>query len=414
MPDVFDQQVEVARLRLENLTRESRGGAGAHPLMMEALEELSIAIQELQVASEEMRRQTEGLATADQNLQEERQRAQELFDFAPEAYLVTDENGCIEAANRAASDLLRVPQPRLAGKLLRTFLPNQDAFEVALERLGKGERLCNQEMHVKPRRGVPCTVLVHARAIGQRDGPAATRLLWLLRDVSETEQRVEALRWLCAQTLKTHDEERRHIALELQGLIEPIRAVPATDRFLVGPYPVAIPAEKSTPPGERIDPIQVSEREIRSLSHVLYPLLLDDVGLVPALCWYADQFSRESGVRVDFELPPWRLDLARESGIVLFRFAQEALSNVRHHSGARKAVVQLVVSAGEVGLEVADEGQGIPPGLLERIRSGTAMAGAGLAGIRERLRSVGGRLEIDSTEPGTRIRAIVPPAIAHP
>jgi signal transduction histidine kinase len=151
---------------------------------------------------------------------------------------------------------------------------------------------------------------------------------------------------------------------------------------------------------------------------------------------HADAFARRSGLRVDLELPPDLVRLPRETELALFRVLQEALANVQHHSGSKTASICVTQTAGEIRLEVRDHGRGMAPerGLpirLERLKSTQApegssdaqsglairpleaaskgtVRGLGIPGMKERMRQLGGRLELRSNENGTMVLAILP------
>ena len=132
--------------------------------------------------------------------------------------------------------------------------------------------------------------------------------------------------------------------------------------------------------------------------------MLDEVGLVAAVQEYATGFTQRSGIKVTLDASPALGRLPAETEQALFRVVQESLGNVHRHSGSPTATVRIVHEAAEVILEVADRGGGL------RLRGdGTvANAGVGLAGMRERMRQLGGRFEIESSGRGTIVRAIVP------
>jgi signal transduction histidine kinase len=143
-------------------------------------------------------------------------------------------------------------------------------------------------------------------------------------------------------------------------------------------------------------------------SYVLHPPLLDELGLAAAIADYVEGFSRRSGVKVSLDAPP---DLARfpdEVEMTLFRVVQESLGNIHRHAGTSAARVGLAADAEQVVLEVSDQGRGMSADTMRAIENGRGSPGVGIAGMRERLRLVGGRLEVESGEGGTTIRAIVP------
>jgi len=147
--------------------------------------------------------------------------------------------------------------------------------------------------------------------------------------------------------------------------------------------------------------------EIRTISHLLHPPLLDEVGLQSALKWYIDGFSERSKIQVTLELPEDFGRLPRNLEITLFRVVQECLTNIHRHSGSAIAKIRLRQRDQEVIVEVADKGKGIPPEKRKEMSS-SGLPGVGIRGMRERLRQLGGTLEIDSTGTGTLIIVRLP------
>jgi two-component system NarL family sensor kinase len=148
---------------------------------------------------------------------------------------------------------------------------------------------------------------------------------------------------------------------------------------------------------------QVS-REIRTISYLLHPPLLDVGGLASALRWYVDGFSERSQISVELEVPEDFGRLSSEMEIAVFRIVQECLSNISRHSGSSTAAIRLRVDGELLVLEVQDNGKGIPLNKQRELIE-LGRAGVGFAGMRERLRNLGGALEIKSEESGTLICA---------
>ena len=148
-------------------------------------------------------------------------------------------------------------------------------------------------------------------------------------------------------------------------------------------------------------------KEVRTLSHLLHPPMLDDVGLVAALRWFANGFSQRSSIQVELNLPADLPRLSTELETAVFRVVQESLTNVHRHSGSATANVRLETGADLLHLYVIDQGRGMPLDKLS-FRQETATIGVGLLGMRERLRQFRGQLEIDSSSRGTSVHAIIP------
>jgi signal transduction histidine kinase len=147
-------------------------------------------------------------------------------------------------------------------------------------------------------------------------------------------------------------------------------------------------------------------REIRTLSHLLHPPLLEEAGLPSSLRWYVQGFAARSNVEVELKVSDDLGRLPMELEITLFRVVQESLTNVHRHSGSSSASIRLWRSGPEVVLEVEDRGIGVPRDKLAWVKTQMpAAVGVGIAGMRERLSQLGGTLEIESGPRGTLVRA---------
>jgi signal transduction histidine kinase len=148
--------------------------------------------------------------------------------------------------------------------------------------------------------------------------------------------------------------------------------------------------------------------EIRTMSYLLHPPLLDEVGFACAAEWYIEGFAKRSGVNVSMDIATDHERLPTSMEIALFRVLQESLTNVHRHSGAAQVRVYFRHQLEKIILEIRDDGCGIPAERLLRLREASAETGVGLAGMRERMNELNGKLEIESDGHGTTLRAIVP------
>jgi signal transduction histidine kinase len=217
------------------------------------------------------------------------------------------------------------------------------------------------------------------------------------------------LRALSARLLQLQDEERRRFARELHdsvgqslaGLTLNLSAVRTDIERL---------AKTANALSESEAMVQEMSKEVRTISYLLHPPLLDEAGLASALRWYVEGFTQRSKIQVEAEFPDDFGRLSQELETAVFRVVQECLTNIHRHSGSRTAKVSIARFNGLVFVEVADRGKGIgPEKRYEMETSGTL--GVGLRGMRERILQLGGRMEIDSNGPGTVVRVQVP--VAH-
>jgi len=196
--DNFFQQLKMLYRWVITLQNQASATPSKQEVWLPAvLEELNTSFEELQVTEEELHAQNEQLAAAQAQVEAERQRYQELFEFAPDGYLITDLEGIILEANHAAAQLLNLSQQLIAGKPLATFIaePERQAlrFQLAQLKLGQSERLQELELPLQPRQGMPLDAAITVTTAYNREGRPAT-LRWLLRDITERKQAAEVLR----------------------------------------------------------------------------------------------------------------------------------------------------------------------------------------------------------------------------
>jgi signal transduction histidine kinase len=248
----------------------------------------------------------------------------------------------------------------------------------------------------------------------------AIPLFFLGAAIDELRRSGEAMRELAGALLRAQDEERRRIARDLHD---------TTGQNLVVAGLMASRIQRMAPEScgpviaELNDILQRSTMEIRTVSYLLHPPLLDGSGLNMALRSYLDGFSKRTGIRVELDMSPAIGRMSPDVEIVLFRVIQEALTNIWRHSGSETAHVRLAHKAAPAGnqvtLSIEDSGKGIPNNVrLSTLASTKARdltpVGLGLAGIRERLHQIGGCLEIDSITGKTVIRATVTLELPRP
>jgi PAS domain S-box-containing protein len=220
--------------------------------------------------------------------------------------------------------------------------------------------------------------------------------------------RTEDLRRLSGRLLTLRDEEQRRLARELHdGLGQELVAAKMT---------MDSAFQQTTTKTARQAMLEVSVmidqaiKQVRSISHLLHPPLLDEVGLLSAVQWYLDGLTKRSGINTSLEISPTDFPrLAREVEIAVFRIIQEALTNVFRHSSARNASIGLARKGEHVVVTVCDDGKGIG-----RISSAQIDGvGVGIGGMRQRAREFGGELRVSDANPGTLVEAVIPCKIFH-
>jgi PAS domain S-box-containing protein len=219
----------------------------------------------------------------------------------------------------------------------------------------------------------------------------------------------KSLRQLSLHLLRTQDEERRRIGRDLHDSLGQYLAVLKMKLDSLASLVGEKHDETALELGQCIRLMEDSIREVRTVSYLLYPPMLEEVGLISAIPWYLDGFSTRSRVKTTFEVQTQFGRLPRESELALFRVLQESLTNVHRHSGSATAHVRLRVKDGMAILEIEDSGKGISPDLLAELsQEWMGGLGIGVRGMNERMRQLGGRLELISNESGTTVTAKVP------
>jgi signal transduction histidine kinase len=223
---------------------------------------------------------------------------------------------------------------------------------------------------------------------------------------AELERARESLRALSGQLLTMQDEERRRIARELHDSAGQITVALGMNLTSILAETKNLTPKAGKACREASELVQQLSRELRTISHLLHPPLLDEAGLPPALTWLVDGFAQRSKISVKLDLAP---DLGRFSPEVetaIFRVIQECLTNVLRHSESRAASIRIARDADEIKVEVRDQGKGMPSG--SNGSSGRRRMGVGIQGMRERITQLGGRFDIRSAKNGTTVVASIP------
>ena len=213
------------------------------------------------------------------------------------------------------------------------------------------------------------------------------------------EQSNQQLRQLSARLIRSQDDERRRIARELHD---------SAGQYL-GAVSIALEMARREQDSATRKMEEASEMakgcvgEIRTISHLLHPPLLEELGLASAAQWYVEGFAARSGIQVQVEIPKELERLGDDVELVLFRILQEALTNIHRHSGSKTASIRIGADGQRAWLDVRDQGKGNIDGA-----SGEFRPGIGITGMRERVKDLSGTLEITSDPSGTSVRAVLP------
>jgi PAS domain S-box-containing protein len=377
------------------------------------VERLLATIREREEIDHALRRQHD-------ELQRSEERWRSVFENSAIGIVLADASGKILEANRAFRQLLGYTSEELASLTYADITHAADITRGA-DFVGQLVSGAQREVQLEKRYRHKNGEYIWVRATGTllRGGDGTpVYLLGLIEDATKrksAEQELAAsvsqLHALAGRLMHEQDDERRRIAkmlhettaqdmaalkMHLARLSRTASHLSEADRALLI---------------ESISLVEQSINEIRTLSYLLHPPFLDEIGLLSALRWYVAGFAERSGVAVSLELPESFDRLPRDTETALFRIVQEALINIHRHADSKTARIGLRHDAGTLVLEIEDWGRGIPATSLKQITTRGGVVGVGIAGMSERVEQLGGRLELTSTDrgsTGTIVRVCLP------
>ena len=355
------------------------------------LELLAAIGSQMGIAIENARLYQEALAS------EEKYR--DLFANATVAIFVHDLTGTITAANHACTSLTGYPPDELLGMNMADLFPTHARAVLAKVQADLVQGKDRGEPYDIPlvrRDDAECILSMSTRLVREREQPWG--LQHIAMDVTERRRMRDTLNYYVRQVLTAQEEERKRIARELhddtaQSLLLILQRLDALSYYAGKGLPD--PAAREV---ENLHAVMLQTLgNLRRLTRDLRPQILDDLGLVAAVEWLADDAERQCGIKTKVAVEGLQHDLPPEVQLLLFRLVQEALTNVRRHSAAAHAQVTLTFFPDRVRMVVADDGQGFA--MPENLSDLTGAGKLGLLGMAERARLLGGSLQI-SSRPG--------------
>ena len=322
-----------------------------------------------------------------------------LLDLANDGIFVRSDDK-ISYWNQGAERLYGWTSGEVLGRPIHEILRTE--FPVPLSQILESDRWEGELRHTR-KDGSRITVTSRWTTLRDHSG-RPVGWLEINTDITARKRAEEATRRLSGRILTLQDEERRRIARGLHdSLGQYLTALKMNlDQLLT------LGGDHATVASECSDIVDKCLTETRTISYLLHPPLLDEAGFGSASRWYVDGFARRSGLHVKLELGPESGRLPQDVETALFRTLQEGLTNVHRHSGGSAVDIRLSVNKQEVLLEIEDNGHGIPQESLGRLVEGDAERGVGIAGMRERVRELGGSLAIESDQNGTLLRVAIP------
>jgi PAS domain S-box-containing protein len=342
--------------------------------------------------------------------QEVQNRLAAIIESSDDAIVSKNLDGIINSWNKAAERIFGYTSEEAVGRHIGLIIPpdRQEEENDILARLRRGERIDHFETVRQRKDGGKLDVSVtispvkdaHGRIVG------ASKVARDITDRKRLEQILKEAEF-SGRLLQLQDEERRRVARELHDGAGHMLAALSMNTHAVAKEKAALSPRGARCVEENLSLIEQTISEIRTISHLLHPPLLDEVGLRSALEEYVHGFGERSNVHVNLDLPSDVQRLPRDVELSLFRVVQECLTNIHRHSGSATAQVRLSRAPGKIRMEVSDAGCGMRPGVRESFLAGKS-TGVGLRGMRERVKQIGGTLQIESDGSGTSVFVVIP------
>ena len=276
--------------------------------------------------------------------------------------------------------------------------------ETLLDTLRRKGNARDHKVHFRTKSGQVVVILLSVELV-ELHGQQC--LLAVGQDITERKRAEEELQRLSGRLLQSQDEERRRIARDLHDSTGQDLVALAT---MLGQLRISIPAGAQKSRRLLSECSCLADRclgEVRTLSYVLHPPVLDDAGLVDAIRDYVKGFTKRSGIQVKLELSSLLGRMPRDVELALFRVVQESLTNIHRHSGSRQAKIRIDRNS-NLTLEISDPGEGASIGASGGQDERRPGVGVGIHSMQERVKLIGGRLEVDFTSGGTTVRVTLP------
>ena len=316
-----------------------------------------------------------------------------LVERMQQGAAMLDASGCIIYCNLSLAQLLGMSREKVIGGYMQDLLDPAD--RPSCQKLQQEAQTGSSEGEMSLRLADGSLIPANfSFSVLSRD-KSATGVL--ITDLRLHKQQIE----FASRLQHIQDEERKRIARELHDSVGQLLAAIGMNINIVLAQSHKLDSKAARAVSDNARLVEQVSSEIRTISHLLHPPLLDLAGLASALHWYVDGFSERSQIKVDLEIPAHLGRLPSDMEIAIFRIVQECLTNIHRHSGSSTAAIRVYQEKERVIVEVEDRGKGIPAEKQRELEAGRG--GVGFGGMRERVRQLGGTLEIRSQGSGTLV-----------
>jgi PAS domain S-box-containing protein len=322
------------------------------------------------------------------------------------------DDGTVLYANRSFAEIFDIPLEKFIGAPLNDFVFGEDRELLAHLIADANINIVRGEIRLDSHRQRPRTIRLTLSPVREQGVHTICVVATELTELIETNEALRvselSLRQLSARLLKLQDEERRRIARDLHDTTGQKIAVLSMTLDRLAKLVDSRKVDVKDALMESRDVVGKIGEEIRTLSYLLHPPLLDECGLASAVLWYAEGFKKRSGIHLSVSIDEELVRLTTDAETALFRVLQESLTNVHRYSGSPSAEIRIFQSASKVHLEIVDHGKGVKSGMERPAFAGAPTLGVGIPGMRERIRQLGGQLEVEFSNEGTRVFASLP------
>lgn len=333
-----------------------------------------------------------------------------IVETSEDAIISKNLDGVIRSWNKGAERVFGYTAQEAIGQFITLIIPpdRQDEEVAILKQLRRGERIDHFETVRMRKDGklldIGVTISPLKDAAGRVIGASK-----VARDITQRKAAEEARKnaEVSLLLLQAEDAERRRIARELHDGVGQLLTVINLNVSRVAEERTRLTEATRRCVEDNVSLVAQVSAEIRTVSYLLHPPLLEELGLSTTLKWFLEGFAQRTKINIVSELPSKLERLSQDRELSLFRIAQECLTNVHRHSGSSTAFVRLSRTANGIELEVKDEGRGIKEDMRSKINAGTS-SGVGFRGMRERVKLIGGGLTVHSNGAGTSVVVTVP------